>query len=84
MELIIKQEALGENSGFTVRVDTEAKFKKGDIVCGYVQGFPDPEDRTKDAIPPYWYLKEVKLDKIANLYSIVDKHYKVIEIYGEV
>lgn len=85
MELIIKQEAQGENKGFTVRVDTERKnFKEGDIYCGYVVGFPDPEDRAKYAIHPYWYLGKISSDKMGKLIGLVNKHYRVIEIYGEV
>ncbi len=74
MELII------QTNEFTVRVDTEARIKEGDIMCGYVQAFTDPEDRTKDAIPAYWYLKRVKTKTLGNFFTVVDKHYKVTEI----
>lgn len=81
MELVIQQPAIKQTPAFTVKVDTEAKIQKGDIICGHVKEFPNFQD--KDApphIPAYWYLKEVKLDNLARLYSVVDKHYKVIEI----
>lgn len=80
MELIIQTE------DFKVRVDTERKdFKVGDIIACYVQEFPNFEDKeAPPAIPAYWYLKEVESEKEGKFLSLVDKHYKVLEIYGEV
>lgn len=76
MELIIQTE------DFHVKVDTEAKFKKGDILCGYVKEYPNFQD--KDApprIPAYWFLSEVESDRIGRFYNVVDKFYKVVKIY---
>lgn len=76
MELVI------QNENFTVKVDTEKKdFKTGDIVCCYVQEFPNFEDKeAPPTIPAYWYLKEVESEEAGKFLSLVDKHYKVVEI----
>lgn len=80
MELVIQTE------DFKVKVDTEIKdFKIGDIIACYVQEFPNFEDKEAPPhIPAYWYLREISSTIEAKLCSLVDKHYKVVEIYGEV
>lgn len=77
MELVIQTE------DFTVKVDTDRKdFKVGDILCCYVKEFPNFQDKNAPPrIPAYWYLNKIKSQNIANFYRLVDKHYKVIEIY---
>ena len=76
MELIIQTE------DFHVKVDTEAKFKKGDILCGYVQEFPNFQDKNAPPhIPAHWHLSKVESDRIGRFYNLVNKHYKVIKIY---
>ncbi len=84
MELVIQQGEINENVAFTVKVDTEARLKEGDIMCGYVLEQPNFQDKTAPPKKPaYWYLAEVKSKDLGNFFTVVDKHYKVIEIIKE-
>lgn len=63
MELVIRQEETKQTVGFTVKVDTEDRnFKKGDIIVGYVQEFPNFQD--KNAPSSYTCLLVFKGSKI--------------------
>lgn len=82
MELVIQQPKTAHTVAFTVKVDTNIKdFKKGDILCCYVGEFPNFEDKeAAPLIPEYWFLKEVGNESMAKFLSLIDKHYKVVEI----
>jgi hypothetical protein len=75
MELVI------QTKDFTVRVDTESKLREGDIMCGYVKDTLNPQDNFASLyVPAYWYLTRITSKNLGNFFTIVDKHYKVLEI----